>query len=300
MDLESTDASPIRGKWWPATTVTGAAAFSPSRGRFVSDGFDPRVLVDFCGFNWLQYSSLTHSLTKAHLNLHLWSRNYSRCARKRAKRMHGRPVPSALATAPATYMTTSPMEHRAKPRVSVACTACRNQHLRCDAQHPICGRCRSLSRACAYPESRRSTKFRIQKRTSAPGATAIAHQPHQVVTPSYTASNLGSDARGGSDSSHSPSALTARSCSDTDNSLLDLYYEYFHPSHPFVLPHPALLARLSVTDESPSLRLLVNVMMYIGSCYRDSVTPPHNLRESVYSFDWAVDGFTVQSTMLMS
>jgi hypothetical protein len=55
-----------------------------------------------------------------------------------------------------------------------------------------------------------------------------------------------------------------------------------------------------VTDESPSLRLLVNVMMYIGSCYRDSVTPPHNLRESVYSFDWAVDGFTVQSTMLMS
>lgn len=197
------------------------------------------------------------------------------------------------------------MEHRAIPRVSVACSACRNQHLRCDAQRPVCGRCRSLSRACSYPESRRSTKFRMQKRTAATDAAvtaANASSPRQlqVLTPTNTASNVGSDASLGSDSSQSPSALTVRSWSDRDTSLLDLYYEYFHPSHPFVLPRRALQAKLSLLDDLPSLRLLVNVMQYIGSCYRDPVARQHHLRASIYASDAAVDGFTVQSTLLMS
>ncbi|KAG8411635.1 hypothetical protein J3458_015696 [Metarhizium acridum] len=41
-------------------------------------------------------------------------------------------------------------------------------------------------------------------------------------------------------------------------------------------------------------------MQYIGSCYRDPVTRPHNLRASVYNSEVAVDGFTLQSTLLMS
>lgn len=41
-------------------------------------------------------------------------------------------------------------------------------------------------------------------------------------------------------------------------------------------------------------------MQYIGSYYRDSVARPHNLHASIYNFDGVVDGFTVQSTLLMS
>lgn len=55
-----------------------------------------------------------------------------------------------------------------------------------------------------------------------------------------------------------------------------------------------------MSDDLASLRLLANVMQYIGSCYRDSITRPHNLRASIYNFDGIVDGFTVQSTLLMS
>lgn len=40
-------------------------------------------------------------------------------------------------------------------RVSVACLPCRNRHVRCDAQQPICIRCSSEGRTCQYVKSRR-------------------------------------------------------------------------------------------------------------------------------------------------
>lgn len=140
----------------------------------------------------------------------------------------------------------------------------------------------------------------MQKRAAAAAATPTPHQLQQVLTPTYTASNVSSDAPLGSDSSHSPSAGTVRSWPDTDNSLLDLYYEYFHPSHPFVLPQPALQAKLTASDDLASLRLLANAMQYIGSYYRDPIARQHSLREAIYNFDSVVDGFVVQATLLMS
>lgn len=81
-----------------------------------------------------------------------------------------------------------------------------------------------------------------------------------------------------------------------DNTLLDLYYEYFHRGHPFVLPRPNLQAKLA--SEWPSLRALLAVMQYIGSSYGESFSPRENMPDD-QTIDM-VDGFVVQTTLLMA
>lgn len=43
----------------------------------------------------------------------------------------------------------------APPPVPLACTECRNRHMKCDAKTPVCSRCKSESRQCQYIQSRR-------------------------------------------------------------------------------------------------------------------------------------------------
>lgn len=81
-----------------------------------------------------------------------------------------------------------------------------------------------------------------------------------------------------------------------DNSLLDLYFEYFHRSHPFVLPKAALQAKMAT--EWPSVRPLVQVMQYIGSFYRDAFMWNGGFAD--IDAGAAVDGFAVQTTLLMA
>lgn len=46
----------------------------------------------------------------------------------------------------------------APPPVPLACTECRNRHMKCDAKSPICSRCQSEERQCQYIQSRRGYK----------------------------------------------------------------------------------------------------------------------------------------------
>jgi hypothetical protein len=47
--------------------------------------------------------------------------------------------------------------------VSVACTSCRERHLKCDAASPICLRCKDEGRECIYIKSRRGWKTSKQR-----------------------------------------------------------------------------------------------------------------------------------------
>ncbi|KAJ3496943.1 hypothetical protein NLG97_g2288 [Lecanicillium saksenae] len=194
---------------------------------------------------------------------------------------------------------------RSSSRSSLACQACRSQHLKCDSVRPICTRCEALSKPCSYPEPRRGPRDRSVAARRVQGRVSMATEsPSRSTTPSYIHSTP-PDPR--------PDNITPRNAvPDTipplnskeilpniglEDSFLDLYYQHFHPSHPFVLPKVALQARLR--DEAPpSLEKLAKVMRHVGSFYQESI--PVN-KEYVETAEYdVVDGFLVQATLLQA
>ncbi|RSL40869.1 hypothetical protein CEP53_013111 [Fusarium sp. AF-6] len=82
------------------------------------------------------------------------------------------------------------------------------------------------------------------------------------------------------------------------DTLLNLYYQRFHCSHPFVLPKAALQDIL--TAETPSIQRLISAMRYIGSFYTDPPSNRNDLVETNTESSEVVDGFSVQATLLMA
>lgn len=56
-----------------------------------------------------------------------------------------------------------PQRVRERPPSLLACITCRNKHLRCDAQMPVCGRCKYRKLSCVYVESKRGYVPRKEK-----------------------------------------------------------------------------------------------------------------------------------------
>ncbi|KAI1118340.1 hypothetical protein F5Y14DRAFT_400056 [Nemania sp. NC0429] len=77
----------------------------------------------------------------------------------------------------------------AKSRVSIACLPCRNRHVRCDAQQPVCVRCSSDGRKCEYVKSRRGGLSRARlaecrrARSNRNGAAVITGSPSEETSP---------------------------------------------------------------------------------------------------------------------
>lgn len=182
-------------------------------------------------------------------------------------------------------------------RASLACWPCRTQHLKCDAALPICARCQALMKTCSYPESRRSARYKAaHSKRKHPTISCLASD---VLTPSDTrASVLGEDQTSVFTPSRVPltSVIQVENSMDADSTLLDLYYEYFHRSHPFILPRPNLQAKLA--SECSSMRELLSVMQCIGSSYGESSSRRECLGDE-QTVD-VVDGFVVQTTLLMA
>ncbi|KAI0554005.1 hypothetical protein F4679DRAFT_529129 [Xylaria curta] len=178
-------------------------------------------------------------------------------------------------------------------RVSVACLPCRNRHVRCDAQQPVCIRCSSEGRTCQYVKSRRGglTRTRLAERRQ-----ARANNGAVTRSPSTTSPESGSPGRGvgqehqtlGDGSSRSPIEYRVRYTteSETGNSeetlesiadihftsietdfLIKSYYKHFHRCHPCVLPQRHFQQHYDRTPEKEILLLLVSVMRFIGSLY---------------------------------
>ncbi|CEN61701.1 hypothetical protein ASPCAL08351 [Aspergillus calidoustus] len=210
-------------------------------------------------------------------------------------------------------------EHHDSPQKpsSVACVPCRRRHLRCDALMPVCTRCQTAGTECHYVRSRRGRRDQSRRVSSRPDEegssvsadafsdwlNATAFSPdlnilttHDLFQPldlqTYQNFPLPTDTV---DTFETP--LTSRATAHEP--MIQLYYQYFHPSHPFIVPRRAL--------NSPAAHLipayLIAVMRYIGAHYYPDQSLKQALRQPAYSFlaDPSLrDGFTVQALLLLA
>jgi hypothetical protein len=165
-------------------------------------------------------------------------------------------------------------------RVSLACVQCRSRHLRCNAEHP-CSRCRSDGSDCTYVKSRRGNKTRVQQpiadatpslqpgeQESTFSITASRDQQYESVAPIPAQVRYPTSSDGSSFAAAERTAGSSVTSEDGD-SLLELYFTYFHPSQPCVLPLRFLKQR---RHEDPwDLCLLISVLHYVGSFFTASV-----------------------------
>ncbi|KAL7966111.1 hypothetical protein HDV63DRAFT_413380 [Trichoderma sp. SZMC 28014] len=210
-----------------------------------------------------------------------------------------------------------PSGRKIKRRVAIACTACRGQHLRCDAAMPICSRCRNLNKECIYKDLREARRGR-------PGIhdSILANKNEEIIDMTGNMAQAGQPSL--ISSSNEPSLTPNRSSTPlspqsvftapngclqpsvfADNDFLlsrpvDGFYKFFFPSHPFVLPRVHLKQQFeSNPDFSGQLFLMIT---FIGSLYIHDLQSIEYKRQAEESFDLALspNGFTVQALLLLS
>ncbi|KAL3455074.1 hypothetical protein BJX64DRAFT_273032 [Aspergillus heterothallicus] len=155
----------------------------------------------------------------------------------------------------------------------LACLLCRHKHLKCDGITPVCSRCAAAGAECQYTPSRRGYKGPSKKRranlspdedvaeittTFDPNSVGLYNAPNVPVdwnfqsTFSYvpTATLPGSTPSESSIFMEQPATtaqqqvlvknapLTPESSTSiaNDGYLVDIYYQFFHPSHPILPP----------------------------------------------------------------
>jgi hypothetical protein len=200
-------------------------------------------------------------------------------------------------------------------RVSLACVQCRSRHLRCDAATPVCARCVREGSECTYLKSRRGGRARgkrdvpaipsplpsIQSNLPKPIPTNLLGQgslpsltPDHFESSSAATSNLGADDYLGWFPACDSGSLTRAP-------LLELYYTYFHSAQPCALPLRFL--RQKESENPPGIKLLVNVLQFIGSLYAPKVKsgPLEELvKASLRESRPIPNGFEVQALVLYS
>ncbi|KAF2150298.1 hypothetical protein K461DRAFT_280321 [Myriangium duriaei CBS 260.36] len=132
---------------------------------------------------------------------------------------------------------------------AVACLACRERHSRCDAVQPKCARCVRNRRECIYVASRRGCKA-SSRQDSSPDST---HSSRTDITTSTPPTSVHSEHASVRD--QHTTAIPA-----DQHRHVDLYYQYFHKTHPFLLPQHFLHLQ-------PWSVLLQQVVSHIGSKY---------------------------------
>lgn len=199
-------------------------------------------------------------------------------------------------------------------RVSLACVQCRSRHLRCDAVTPICTRCLRERSECTYLKSRRGGRARAKRdgaviasdstltqsiskaisRTLPDRESLPSLTPDHSVSSSTNDSNLGADEHLGWFPESDSGPLTRAP-------LLELYYTYFHPAQPCALPLRFL--RQKASEGPPGIRLLINVLQFIGSLYAPKVQsgPLEDLvKASLAEPRPTANGFEIQALVLYS
>ncbi|KAJ1323367.1 RNA polymerase II-specific transcription factor-like protein [Microdochium nivale] len=143
-----------------------------------------------------------------------------------------------------------------------ACLPCRDKHLKCDGQVPVCNRCAQATLPCTYIQSRRGRRTGpVKSIASAPEpepATAISSRPGMPLPlplslPATTRADEFAAAIGQQQPQQqqqlplprvrtgAPGAGAGAGAVDEEH-LLSLYYQLVHPAHPF-LPPQALYDR---------------------------------------------------------
>ncbi|KAL2809646.1 hypothetical protein BJX63DRAFT_404933 [Aspergillus granulosus] len=196
---------------------------------------------------------------------------------------------------------------------SVACLPCRRRHLKCDARMPVCTRCQTANTECHYVRSRRGRRDQPRRASSRPdeeassvptdafsdwlNANAFSPDLGLLTTQdlfqpcqSFPLSTEALD-------TFSETPLTTPTIAR--ESMIQLYYQNFHPSHPVTIPQKAL--------NSPTAHFipayLISVMRYIGAHYYPDPSLKQALQQPAYSFltdPTLRDGFTVQALLLLA
>ncbi|KAK1239846.1 hypothetical protein MKX08_007288 [Trichoderma sp. CBMAI-0020] len=208
-----------------------------------------------------------------------------------------------------------PGGRKIKRRVAIACTACRGQHLRCDASMPICSRCRSLSKECIYTDLRETRRRRAGIQN--PG---LADENDGIVDMADNMAQAGKPSLGSNGPSLTPNRSSTppspQSIFNASNGVLqptmfpdndflisrpvDGFYKFFFPSHPFVLPRVHLKQQFeSNPDFSGQLFLMIT---FIGSLYIHDPQSIEYKNQAEESFDLVLspNGFTVQALLLLA
>ncbi|CZR51450.1 uncharacterized protein PAC_01326 [Phialocephala subalpina] len=165
-------------------------------------------------------------------------------------------------------------------RVSLACVPCRSRHVKCGAGMPSCNRCVRDAKTCFYLPSRRAARDANTLRERTPihemgkeiGGHSRGLAPLTYDTGCSPSESYRSHTGLSSEVSGSPASSPSRN-SPKDASprrLLDLYYNFFHKAHPFVIPRYHFLSRLE--SDPDSLKYLSPVMQYIGSLYATDIS----------------------------
>ncbi|PNP45462.1 hypothetical protein TGAMA5MH_02685 [Trichoderma gamsii] len=207
-----------------------------------------------------------------------------------------------------------PSGRKIKRRAAIACTACRGQHLRCDAAMPICSRCRSLDKECIYTDLRETRRRRtgIQNSILADRRDEIVDmvdnmaqfgQPTLSNEPSLTPNRSSTPPSPQSIFTASNGCLQPTVFAENDYLIsrpVDGFYKFFFPSHPFVLPRVHLKQQFeSNPDFSGQLFLMIT---FIGSLYIHDPQSIEYKKQAEESFDLTLspNGFTVQALLLLS
>ncbi|KAF7863810.1 hypothetical protein EAF04_006775 [Stromatinia cepivora] len=203
-------------------------------------------------------------------------------------------------------------ESRGGIRVSLACVPCRSRHVKCGAEMPSCSRCQQDDKPCFYAKSRRGMRDKnaSRKRSSAKeqfrGRSVGAEQGGYSTPAGSLVENSSSESWTGavSDAPMSPGSSSSRlnNVKPVDpRRLIDLYYNFFHKAHPYVIPKHHFLSRLK--SDPDSLNNLLSVMQYIGSLYAPDLPSAEFRAIALSQLDLPSlpqNGFSVQALLLLA
>ncbi|KAI0126510.1 hypothetical protein BJ170DRAFT_628962 [Xylariales sp. AK1849] len=173
----------------------------------------------------------------------------------------------------------SATQSKAAIRVSKACVQCRSKHVRCDATTPACMRCTMSRQPCFYAKSRRG--IRDPKKRS-----LISDKPPTLLDtgpllnlpdtlPAQVPSHYLYDLSGLNLDCHRSASPTRE-----ENSSLNAYFTYFHPSHSVLLPKRFFLKHAE--SYPTSMDFLLSVVKFMGSLYLSRVSS-EELREAAFA-----------------
>ncbi|KAJ8066195.1 hypothetical protein OCU04_005281 [Sclerotinia nivalis] len=208
--------------------------------------------------------------------------------------------------------TTQSHVSRGGMRVSLACVPCRSRHVKCGAEMPSCSRCQQDDKPCFYAKSRRGMRDKNapRKRNSAKEqfrgrSVGIEQGGYSTPTGSLVGNSSNESWSGAvSDASVSPNSSSSRlnSAKPVDpRRLIDLYYNFFHKAHPYVIPKHHFLNRLK--SDPDSLNNLLPVMQYIGSLYAPDLPSAEFRAIALSQLDLPSlpqNGFSVQALLLLA
>ncbi|KAB8223119.1 hypothetical protein BDV33DRAFT_189261 [Aspergillus novoparasiticus] len=203
---------------------------------------------------------------------------------------------------------------------SLACVSCRRRHLKCDALLPACTRCQSTDSECRYVRSRRGLRTKPTNQSpqrfdeqmltaddfatwlnATTLATDLEADPvllHGLETPPvWDIPCLQEDTT--TATWHEPEPVTTITPEIAYDPMVQLYYQNFHRSHPFLIPRKVLHSALR--HRIPPY--ITGIMRYIGAHYYPEVRFKEEFRPAAYTVLSDVtprDGFKVQGLLLLA